>query len=258
MLKNISICHKNNDLFQKIEYNNFDTLQHKLKLLIINYDSDIFITLLINDNILNKFDIINMIILSKLNDLDTITIVFNQKKELYCLKNYNGKYILNWKNDNYSRLLKIIIDIYQNNSYNIIMNSSYKDIVLKAVKENCLALGYASTLLQNDREVILAAVIQNGYLLQYANILLQNDREIVLEAVKQNGYALQHTSNNFKNDKEIVLEAVKENGYALEFASSDLKNNKEIVLEAVKENGNALIFASINLQHDKEIISECS
>ena len=126
----IDICDIKGNLFQKIKYNDFNDLEESLKLFIIQHDSDILIQLMLKNDNLNTFDIINHTILSRLNDNDIITIVFIQKKELYCLGNIDGNYILDHRNDNYSRLLSIIIEYYNNNSYNIIMNSSYKKIIL--------------------------------------------------------------------------------------------------------------------------------
>ena len=128
----VNICDIQGNVFQEIEYNNFNDLEENLRLFIIHHDSDILIQLMLNNDSLNTFDIIDCSILSKLNNSDIITIIFIQKKELYCLGNINGKYILDNKDDNYSRLLNIIIEYYNNDSYNIIMNNSYKNLILLA------------------------------------------------------------------------------------------------------------------------------
>ena len=44
------------DIFQEINYSNINKLYKKLKLLIINHDSNLYVQLLINENILNNFD----------------------------------------------------------------------------------------------------------------------------------------------------------------------------------------------------------
>ena len=244
------------NIFQEIKYNNFNDLCDKLKLMIIHYDSDLLMQLLINDNILNNFDVINTLALLNLNKNNYISVIFSNKKDLYCLGNDNGKYILDCKEDNYSILLSIIIYYYKNDSYDIIINNSYNDIVLKAVKQDGYALQFVNFFLQNNKEVVLEAVRKNGLVLEYANIDLQDNKEIVLEAVKQDGYALQFASINLQNNKEVVLEAVKQNGLVLNHISINLQDNKEIVLEAVKQDGYALQFASINLQDNKEIVLE--
>ena len=257
MSKSVSICYISGNIFQEIKYNHLDELCDKLKLMLINQNCDLHITLLINNDILNDFNIFDMLILSKLNDYNSIiTIVVNQKKILYCLNNENGKYILDHKNDNYSKLLNIIIKFYKKDSYDIIINNSYKDLVLKGVKQNGCVLLYAGVALQNDKEVVLEAVKTYGYALEFANITLQNDKEVVLEAVKTYGCSLEFASIELKNDKEIVLEAVKQNGNALLYANYNLQNDKEVVLEAIKENGYIIRFINKDLLNDKNIVLE--
>ena len=271
MLKTVYICHISGNVFEEIKYTDYTNLNEKLKLLIIQNDSDLFIMLLINNDILafnvntpslikynfiNNFDKITISKLSTLNDNDIITIVFNQKKELYCLGNKNGKYILDDNLDNYSKLLKNVIKFYKNNSYDIIINSSYKNLVLKAIKTNNFILEYININLLKDKEIILVAVEKNGWSLKYASIDLKNDKDVVLEAVKQYGNALQYASTDLKNDKDIVLEAVKQYGISLQYASTDLKNDKDIVLESVKQDGYNLQFASTDLKNNKTIVLE--
>ena len=146
MINNVFIRRMSGEIFQEINYIDTNDLNKKLKLLITYNDSDLCLQLLINENILNNFDIIDTLILSKLNDNDFITIIFSQKKEMYCLNNENGKYILDNKQDNYSKLLEKIISYYENKSYDIIKNSSYKEIVLKAVKKDGYSLIYTINL----------------------------------------------------------------------------------------------------------------
>ena len=203
------------NIFQEIKYDNFNELINKLELIIINCDSDILIQLLIDNIFLRDFGDINTSILSNLNNDNCIMIVFSNKKDLYCSGNDNGKYILNFNDNCYSRLLIIIINYYGKKSYDIIKKDSYKNLVLRAIKENYTALKYAS-------------------------INLQNDEEVVLEAVKIHGLAVEFASNDLRNTKEIVLEAIKQNGRALKFANKNIRNNKEIILESIKFNNNIL------------------
>ena len=67
------------DVYNEIKYNNFADLHNKLKLMIIKYDTDILMTLLINNKILNNFDIIDTSILSTLNENNGILIIFTNK-----------------------------------------------------------------------------------------------------------------------------------------------------------------------------------
>ena len=156
-----------------------------------------------------------------------------------------------------------------------------KEVVLEVVREDGLALQYASKDLRGDKEVVLEAVRQNGRALQYASEDLRGDKEVVLEAVREDGYALQYASEELRGNKETVLEAVKQDihllqwasnkllgdkqfifemvrqyGWLLRYASEELKGNKEVVLEAVKQNGRALYFANEELRGDKEVVLE--
>ena len=66
MSKIVSITYISGNVIDQIKYNDFIDLSDQLKLLIIHYDSDIFISLLINEVVINDFNIININILSTL------------------------------------------------------------------------------------------------------------------------------------------------------------------------------------------------
>ena len=55
-----------------------------------------YIQLIINNINLNKFESINILMLSKLNNNGFITIIFIKKQNLYCLCNCDEKYIINF------------------------------------------------------------------------------------------------------------------------------------------------------------------
>ena len=101
---------------------------------------------------MNRFD--NTLILTKLNIYDYITIIFIEKKEIYYSGNENEKYIMDFKDDKYYKLLEEIVKYYKY-SYNIIKNSSYKELILLAIKYNVSSLEYISINLQNDKEFLL-------------------------------------------------------------------------------------------------------
>ena len=255
MKNTISICKLSGDILQEIKYENIEKLNDILKILIINCDPDILIQLLLNNTILNEFNIIDNSLLSNIKNYDFITIIYIQKKELYCLNNEYGKYILDsTKTDDYSILLKNIVSYYDDKSYDIIKDNIYKDLVLYAVKAHGYLLEYVGVDLQNNKDVVMEAIKDIPHSLGYASYELQNDKELGLECVKRNGYVLEYLCYDFKNDKDIVLEAIKEHGDVLEFASSKLQGNKEIVLSAVRKDGWSLIYASIELQNDKDIV----
>ena len=242
MANTIFIRYISGNIFQEFQYNDFNELYIKLKYIIRKYDSDVLIQLLIDDEMLNNFDIIDTFVLSKLNKHNYISVILSNKKTLYCLDNINGKYILDYKNDNYTKILSTIIEFYENDSYDIIINSSYKDLVLKALKNKGLDLRYASSALQNSKEVVLESIKKTGYGLKYASINLRYDREFILECVKIDGIALEFVGITLQNDREIVLEAIKQNGYSITYANTEFKNDKEIILEAIKQNKNALKY----------------
>jgi len=129
-----------------------------------------------------------------------------------------------------------------------------RDFVLAAVKQNGMALKYASANFQADRDFVLAAVKQDGTALVYASAMLRNDRDFVLAAVKQNGMALKYASANFQADRDFVLAAVKQNGQVLRWASANFQADRNVVLAAVKQNGTALVWASTGLRADPEVV----
>ena len=242
-------------IFDEIKYNNFNELCDKLKSIILNYDFDILIKILINDEILNYHDAINTSLLLNINENTCVSVILSDKKKLYCLRNKNGIYVLDSYCDKYSKLLKVIIEFYENDSYDIIMNSSYKDLVLRAIRFNGSALEYVSIDLQNDKEIVLECIRQNEYALEYAGINLHNNKEFILESINA-GCAISYVKDIFRNDKEVMLAAVKKSGRSLYYASTKLQDNKDIVLEAVKQHGRALIFASERLKKNKIIALE--
>ena len=121
--------------YQEIKYLSINELNEKL-MTIIKDSNNTYIQLILNSINLNKFGMIDNSILSKLNKHDFITIIFIEKKEMYCLGNENGKYIMDFKKDNYYKLLEEIVLCYGNQSYDINKNSSYKELVLLAIKNN--------------------------------------------------------------------------------------------------------------------------
>ena len=63
----ISIYKLSGVFFQEIKYDNINELNENLITLITSYDADIHIQLLINDNILNNYDIIEFNILTNIS-----------------------------------------------------------------------------------------------------------------------------------------------------------------------------------------------
>jgi len=125
--------------------------------------------------------------------------------------------------------------------------------LLQDVRQNGVALRYASDELQADHEVVLAAVTKNGCALQHASRELKADREMVLVAVTQSGSALQYASNELKADRDFVLAAVTKDGWALEYAL-EFQADREVVLAAVTQNDYVLRFASRELKADRDFM----
>jgi hypothetical protein len=83
---------------------------------------------------------------------------------------------------------------------------------ISAVRKDGLLLGnikYAH--LVDDNEVVREAVKQNGLALEFASRRLRKKKQIVIIAVENNGMALQFTSVKKKDDIDIVLKAVENN-----------------------------------------------
>jgi len=76
-------------------------------------------------------------------------------------------------------------------------------VVLEAVRQNGLALRYASEELRADQEVVLEAVRQHGLALGYAAEELQADRGFVLEALKWNATVFNTLPANLSGDPEL-------------------------------------------------------
>ena len=256
MENTVYIRRMSSTIFQEIKYSNFNDLKDKLELMIRYNDSDILIQLLINNEFLNNHVNIDRLILEKL-DKNDISIIFNNKKNLYCLGEKNGKYLLDDnRKDNYSELLRFIIKNANEISYELIMNNSYKDLILLAIKHDIYMLMYISIELKNDEEIMSFAIKRNQVGLKYASVELQNNKEFVLKAIRYHGAALNYAAPQFKNDKEIVLKAVKKNAWIIHCINIELQNDKEIILEAVKQDGQALSIVNIEFKNDKEVVLE--
>jgi hypothetical protein len=59
--------------------------------------------------------------------------------------------------------------------------------------------------IKTDKNIMLAAVKQNGLALKFASDELKNDKELVIAAVKQNALTLKFASDTLRNDKEILI-----------------------------------------------------
>ena len=194
-------------------------------------------------------------------EIDFIQVILIDKRKIFCLGEKDNKCILNFKykcikysadfmldkydhTDIYFMILNIIVYFYEN-SYDIIMNTSYRNLILLAVKQDGNLIGYLSFDMKNDKEFVLEAVKNNGYYLDLINNNMCNDEDVVLEAIKQDSESLCYaSSDNMRNNKRIVLEAVKQDDISLCYTSNNIRNNKDVVLDAVKQDCIFLYYSS--------------
>jgi len=169
----------------------------------------------------------------------------------------------------------------------------FKQINLKAVKVNGLALKYLSKDAKADEDIVLAAVTQNGLALKFASDKLKANKKIVLVALSQNLLAFNFVPDKvrkaddialvynklyfitYANDsnirktfiygdqyyslygvKDVILAMVIQDGKLLEYASDKLKSDREVVLAAMNQNELALRYASDKLTSNREFVSE--
>ncbi|EFC47020.1 predicted protein [Naegleria gruberi] len=96
-----------------------------------------------------------------------------------------------------------------------------RDVILKAVSQNGLALEHAS---YQDEEIIKAALNQTkfGGNLRYASTL-RSDKEVVLAAVNSCGLSLKYADSKLLDDPEIVKAAILNNPFSIRYASKKLR-----------------------------------
>ena len=108
-----------------------------------------------------------------------------------------------------------------------------KLIALETVKIDGRLIRYFPKF-KTDREAVLEAVRQNGLALIYASEIFFSDKEIVMTAISQpqSTYLIAFVSDDLKADSDVMLPAIKNNRVYLKYASEDLKD--EIRIEMVK------------------------
>lgn len=145
-------------------------------------------------------------------------------------------------------------DTVEDPSINFFINSSF---LLWTTNQPISSYSYPNSENLQKKEIVLAAVKQNGMALQFASGELRNNYEIVLAAVKQNGMALKFTPGNLadefepnvRNNFNIVLVAVKKNGLAFKFASKRLRNHNDIIQNAIQQNKSVFWYLPPILRH---------
>merc|ERR1712039_893364 len=80
-----------------------------------------------------------------------------------------------------------------------------REIVMSAVRQNGLALQYATDALRADQEIVLQAVAQHGHAFQHADVALRSSKPVVFEALMLNPEARGHTANHLRVDIDEVV-----------------------------------------------------
>merc|ERR1712194_359827 len=126
-----------------------------------------------------------------------------------------------------------------------------KGIVLLAIRENLLAIRYASEKLHPDQPIL--------------DVLLHRDvpshrrptTTDLLSFYAESAFAFQHAPTSWKDSKAIMKAAVRTNGLALQHAHDSLKNDKGIAIDAVRNNPYALYFVHKSQVKDLAILKWC-
>jgi hypothetical protein len=96
-----------------------------------------------------------------------------------------------------------------------------KTLALQALGREGLLLGHwcLQKRWSQDRDVVLAAVKQNGLALEFASEELKMREEVLEAALRQNGLALAFAGKYAKHCEDLVRIAVRQNPYALAFSN---------------------------------------
>ncbi|MBA3722794.1 MAG: DUF4116 domain-containing protein [Parachlamydiaceae bacterium] len=133
-------------------------------------------------------------------------------------------------------------------------NGGNREMVLKAVNQEGMALEHTDKSLKADYEIVLAAVMNNGLALQFAKRKLRKNEEICTAAVGQNGLALKFVSRKLRSNDDICIAAVKQNGAAFKYVSKEKKDDPDIIMEAVSNDGMVYTSLSDRSKHRKSIL----
>ena len=201
---------------QEIKYTNFLDLTNKLNNILIEYYySPNYIRIIFNEKIINNADnknfnfyAINNLIEEDLQKNNDATVILSKKNTLYFVQDpddandlivnpicYNDIWLSNGiskrisntdQMDHYIILLAIIFQYYDN-AYEIIMNYSYRNLIIMAIAKSKQVIENITEEMRNDEIIALYIIKHNSEDLKYINKNILNYREIVLQAVKQDG-----------------------------------------------------------------------
>lgn len=109
-------------------------------------------------------------------------------------------------------------------------------VVTGAVRQNGLALEFATPGEKDRKKITFHAVTTTGRALQHAPAHLKQDRDIVLAAVKQDHEALQYAATELRNDEKFLIQAIRQNPKVMAVVSDQLAQNPDFVLKAIRAN----------------------
>ena len=90
-----------------------------------------------------------------------------------------------------------------------------KDVVLAAVRNDGVAIKWASKPLQADKDVVLAAVRNDGVAIKWASKPLQADNDVIFAALKTRPSAVQYSDRQHEN--EFWAAALRVNGKVFQY-----------------------------------------
>ena len=126
-------------------------------------------------------------------------------------------------------LLRQVIKIEPSYFSNVLKDKinikDFKELTLLAVSKNGLLLKYAGEL-NDDDEVVQTSLKQNILALEYASDKYKSDRSFALDCVKKQGKLIAVLDEKLQNDDEIIFEAL----------NQDLESKKYIPKEKLEEN----------------------
>ncbi len=131
-----------------------------------------------------------------------------------------------------------------------------KEVVIAVVKQEGMALKYASDELKNDKDVVIKAIHSNDEAFKYVSNELRNDKEFIIGVVQQCVKVVQWLPDEVKRDEDFILKLIDKNVYVFDYLDMEDVNNlgKDVILDVVSRNGLALCNINVNSQKDKEII----
>lgn len=127
-----------------------------------------------------------------------------------------------------------------------------KEIVMKAVQVDGVALQYVSDKLKKDEEVVLASIGNNIAALQFADknmdcTKLLKVKQKIIKGLEEGKLKFESIPTQLKSDKDIALAGVKKDGSVLKDLSDLFKEDEDIVLASIKNDITTLKYASKNI-----------